>query len=188
MERLSRREALKRLGFLGGAALAAGCTPVKVLLHTYPEPFDRDAALVDRVLAALAITVLPDAGVDAATLARPFYDERFPLHRYRNFLASDLCARSERLCGTDRFELLGQEERARVVEDGLAADAITEKLYTGAIFLAQIAFFAGIYDEESGCTFLDFEGRFRPRPLAEQTYPDAERFLARAATVDGNYA
>lgn len=188
MDPLSRRDALKKLGLLGGAALAAGCTPVKILLHAYPERFYTDAGLIHRVLAALADTILPDAGGDAATLARPFYDERFPLQKYRSFLASDLCARARALCGTHRFELLSWRDRARVVEDGLSADATTEKLYAGAIFLAQIAFYGGIYDDDAGCAAIGFDGRYHPRPLAELTYANAEDFLAEEIGLNGNFA
>lgn len=188
MESVSRRDALKRLGLLGGAALAASCTPARILLHAYPDEFDNDSAKVDRVMAALAITILPEAGVAAAELSRPFYDRRFPLHKYRSYLASDLCARADRLCGSSRFEVLDHNERARVIEDGLSADGTTVKLYSGAIYLAQIAFFAGIYDDYTGCAAIDFGGRAGILPLNEQTYPNADEFLARELTAHGNYA
>jgi len=60
MDTIPRRDALKKIGLLGGAVLA-GCTPARILLHGYPHEFDADASLVDRVLASFADTVLPDA-------------------------------------------------------------------------------------------------------------------------------
>jgi len=188
MDPLSRRDALKKLSVLGVATLAAGCTPARIVLHGYPQQFHTDAGLVDRVLAALAETILPDAGKDAGALARPFYDERFPLHTYREFLASDLCARARARYGTPRFDALSLSERACVVQDGLAADKTSEKLYSGAIFLAQIAFYAGIYDDDAGCAAIEFDGRFRPPPFSELTYANAEEFLAEEIGVNGNFA
>jgi hypothetical protein len=72
-----------------------------------------------------------------------------------------------------------------VIRDGLEADGTTRKLYQGAIYLAQIAFYGGIYDDDAGCPLIDFPGRYRGDPV---TYDDAHQFLARAQTPGGNHA
>ena len=191
MENISRRQALRRVGVLGaglGVTLAAGCTPLKIVLHAYPRRFDEDPLLVDRMLAALAETILPDTGQDPNELARPLRDERYELAEYRNYLASDLSDRSRRLYGTRSFEALGLPERERIVRDALSGDGITCKLYSGAIFLTQIAFFAGIYDDQEGCPLIEFDGQYRLRPLDELTYPDPHTYLTDAMTVSGSHA
>lgn len=67
-------------------------------------------------------------------MARPLYDERFPLHRYANYLAADLSRRARSECGEARFQLLSRAERTRAIDAGLGADDTTRKLYGGAIF------------------------------------------------------
>lgn len=191
MEAISRRQALKRVGMLGaglGVGLAAGCTPLKIVFHAYPRRFDEDPLLVDRMLAALAETILPGTGQDPHELARPLRDDRYELAEHRNYLAADLSDRSRRLYGAQSFDTLGLPERERVVRDALSGDGITCKLYSGAIFLTQIAFFAGIYDDRKGCPFIEFNGQYRLRPLNELTYPDPHTYLTHATSVSGNHA
>lgn len=187
-ERIGRREALGRLGLLA-AGLAAGCTPLRVVLKDYPETFETDDRLVDATLRAFVTAVIPGAPPDDPDLVRAFHDrELSKLPEYRAFLAADLCRRSTRRYGVPRFGELGPEQRTRVIRDGIEADATTRRLYEGAIFLAQVSCYAGIYDDERGCPLIEWEGRYRPRPLSQITYPNPEAFLARAATRDGNYA
>jgi len=183
---MSRREAVRWLG-LGAAGIAvAACAPVQIALHHWPERFDADEELTDRVLRAFVDTVVPGAaGVDPARVyADPFYG----LAPYRSFLAVDLCRRAERLHGDGRFDRLPSEARTAVVRDGLHADGTTRRLYTGAAFVAQLSTYAGVYDDERGCPLIEFEGRYRPRPLDQVTYPSPGRFLAAGVTTDGNYA
>jgi len=184
---MSRREALKAMGLLGGAALAAGCTPGRIVFGWYPTRFKDDDELVRPVLAALAGAVVPGSGLDEVSLSRPFYDERFPLHGYRGYLAADLCERTWVEFRQGRFDLLTVRDRVRVIESGLSADDTTRSLYTGAVFLTQLAFYSGFYGD-AGCPEIDFDGRFRPGPPGTRTYPDAETYLAEPVGVGGNYA
>lgn len=186
MSAITRRQALATLG-AAAAAMATACTPFKILLGAYPGVFDEDADLTDRVLGGFADAVLPGASVPARHLVRPLRDERFPLGGHCAYLASDLCGRADSLCDSPQFDLLSREERCRVIEHGLASDTITRRLYTGAIFLTQVAFFGGIYDDDAGCAFIDFDGRYRRTRLAELTYPDPQTFLARELTLDGHF-
>lgn len=185
---MSRRGAIRWLG-LGAATLAAGCTPMRILLRAYPEEFDANPARTERVLRAFVLAVVP--GVPAADphLTGAFYDrELSPLPKYRAFFAADLCARASRSYGTARFAELDPEARTAVIQDGLEADATTRRLYEGAILLAQVSVYAGIYDDEAGCPLIGFEGRYRPRPWSEITYPKPAAFLPYAATPNGNHA
>ncbi len=50
-DNISRRQLLQQLGLIA-AGLAAACTPVRVLVNAYPQRFDDDPVLVDRVLSA----------------------------------------------------------------------------------------------------------------------------------------
>jgi len=184
---MGRREALRLLGLAGGAAMLGGCTPVRVFMGWYPSDF-RDDQLVRRVLDAFADTVVPGVDAGSEKLARPLYDERFPLHGYLNYLAADLSRRAKYACGDPRFHLLSRADRTRAIDAGLRAGGTTERLYTGAIFLVQLGFFAGFYDDGAGCPAIDFDGRYRPGSPADRTYALAEEFLAEELGHGGNHA
>lgn len=183
---ISRRQLLQQLGVIT-AGVAAACTPLRVLVDAYPQAFDDDPALTERVLRAFTITVIPGAPADDADLTRAFVDPDYPFAPFAAFFASDLDRRGRERYGQG-FERLDPTARTAIIADGLAADATTRKLYNGAVALAQIAFYAGIYDDRKGCTLIGFEGGYRWHPLAEITHPDPTRFLAEALTPDGNYA
>jgi len=183
---ISRRQLLHQLGVIA-AGLAAACTPLRVLVNAYPETFDDDPALLDRVLRAFAMTVIPGAPADDPDLTRAFTDADYPFAPYAAFFAADLDRRARARFGAS-FERLHLAARSAIVTEGLDADAASRKLYSGAIALAQIAFYAGIYDAKRGCPLIGFEGGYHWHRLAEITHPDPTRFLAEAVTLDGNPA
>lgn len=182
---LSRREALRHVGALA-AGVAAACTPLRIVLHDYPERFESDADLQERVLLAFATTVIPEADPGAPHLTRAFADPAYPFAVYRAYFVSDLSRRGAERFGEPSFDRLNHSQRTAVISDGLRADATTRKVYTGAIYLLQISYYAGIYDALSGCALIGFEGVYRFRGAEAITYPDPERFLAAARTADGN--
>ena len=184
---LSRRQALRHIGLLA-AGLAVGCMPLRIVLKAYPEDFETDPALTDRILRAFVITVIPAAPADDPDLVRVYGDRFYPFAAYRAFFAADLCRRAAERFGTAAFDRLTPEQRTGVIQEGLHADATTQRLYTGAVFLAQISFYGGIYDDAKGCPQIGFDGRYRFRGLEALTYPDPERFLARVLTAGGNFS
>lgn len=185
---IGRREAVGRLAILGVGLAAAACTPLKIVLHLYPEHFDKDPELVDRVLRAFVTAVIPGAPEDDPDLIRAYHDTRYPLGKYKSFLAADLCRRTWERWGTDEFHRLPLSLRTEIIQIAVRSGGTTARLYHGAIFLAQIAFYAGIYDDAKGCALIGFDGRYRFRGIEATTYPDPGRFLARALTGDGNPA
>ena len=182
----TRRGALRCLaGGLAGLFIAS-CTPARIAFRAYPDEFDDDPTRVDGVLRAFVTTVVPGISPRHPDVTRAFYDEFYPLAKYRGFLAADLCQRSTRLYGSARFEKVCVDHRVAVIKDGLGDDATTARLYQGAIFLTQIACLAAIYDDEGGSPLIDFDGRYRLRNPAELTFADPAGFLARADTANGN--
>ena len=184
---INRRTALRSLGLLALGA-TVGCTPLRVVLNRHPRALDDDAELEDRVLRAFLATVIPGADTGAPDAIRIFHDRAYPFARYATFFAGDLCRRAAARCRGLTFDRLEAAERTAVVQAGLAADGTTQQLYGGAIYLAQIATYAGIYDAERGSPLIEFEGRYRFRGIAAICHPDPERFLATALTASGNYA
>ncbi|HYL21280.1 MAG TPA: hypothetical protein VEU74_05950 [Gemmatimonadales bacterium] len=186
MPNISRRQALRQLS-VAAAGLAVACTPLRVLVNAYPQAFDEDDALLDRVLRAFVTTVIPGAPQDDPDLVRAFSDPAYPFAEYVGFFAADLSRRAARRFGGRPFDELPASERTAVIAEGLAADGTTRRLYSGAIVLAQIAFYAGIYDEKKGCALIGFDGGYRGHSLTDITHPAPERFVSRALTGDGNY-
>ena len=180
---LPRREALRCLGVAAAAALLEGCAPLRIALGLYPRPDDQVA---DRVMRAFVEAVIPGASRDDPNLVRAFFDPFYPFTRYRSWFVWDLDRRARGLFGRTYPEL-DLEGRTRAIQDGLVnGDGTTARVYDGAIFLAEVAFYAGIYDDERGCPLIHFEGASGLLPLEQQTYPVPGRFLAAAATADGN--
>ena len=184
---ISRRAALRAFGLLALGA-TVGCTPLRLVLDTHPRALDDDETLEDRVLRAFLATVVPGIDADAPDAIRIFHDRAYPFARYAKFFAGDLCRRAAHRSGGRTFDQLTPEERTAVVQQGLAADGTTRKLYGGAIYLIQIATYAGVYDDRGGCALIGFDGGYHVRPRTENTYPDPDRFLASASTASGNYA
>jgi hypothetical protein len=180
---LARRAALQRLGLAAAAALLEGCAPLRIALRLYPES---DGQAADRVMRAFVEAVIPGAPRDDPHLVRAFFDPFYPFTRYRSWFVWDLDRRARDLFGR-AYPELDLEGRARIVRDALVnGDGTTARVYDGAIFLAQVAFYAGIYDDERGCPLIHFQGASGLLPPEQQTYPDPGRFLAAAATADGN--
>jgi hypothetical protein len=132
--------------------------------------------------------VIPGAEGSDRELARAFHDDAYPFAPHAAYFASDLCRRARRNFSGRSIELLEEGEQAAVVRDGLHADGITRRLYRGAIFLAQVATFASIYDDDKGCALIDFPGANAGYLPEEYSYSNAAAYLPAAITPDGNYA
>ena len=182
---VSRREAVRSLGLMAAGLAAGACAPLRILTRSFPAEFKHRPDVVDRVLRAFVSTVIPGADPDAADLTRAYTDPHYPFARYAAFFASDLTRRAHDRFGEHAFDRLTINQRTVVIRDGLAADGTTRKLYGGAIFLAQVSFYGGIYDDDTGCPLIDFPGRYRGDAVS---YDDAQRFLPGALTHTGNYA
>ena len=187
MQTIPRRQALRQLGLIA-AGLAAACTPVRVLVSAYPQAFDDDDELVDRVLRAFVTAVIPGAPADDPDLVRAYTDPAYPFAQYVGFFAADLSRRAAQRFEGRPFERLDVRQRTAVIAEGLAADGTTRKLYNGAVMLAQIAFYAGMYDDKKGCPMIGFEGGYHWHAPSDMTHPSPERFLSHARTADGNFA
>ena len=183
---MGRREALSRMGLLSTALLAAGCTPMQIVLRLYPEEFD-ESQYRDNILRAFVLTVIPGAAQSDPNLIRALIDEDYPLASHSGYLASDLHHRSRSRFGRS-FDQLGPDQRTEIVMQAVASGGTTTRLYTGAIFLTQIAYYAGIYDPAAGCRLIGFDGRYRFTGIQATTHPDHARFLATTLTTTGDPA
>jgi hypothetical protein len=184
-QHMSRREALGRLAVLT-AGLGWACTPLRIAFGLYPEEFDRQPERVERVLRAFVVTVVPGMPEGDRNLVRIYFDRYYPFAKYRNFFVSDLCQRGLEQYGTDAFDRLTFAQRTKVIQAGLEKGGVTRRLYTGAVFMAQVSCYAGIYDADRGCPLIDFEGNYSDRLPSGVSFDAPARYLARSISSDGN--
>ena len=183
---ISRLDFLKQFSFLLATA-CVGCSPLKIFLGAYPDKFNERSSAGDDILRAFVTTVIPGASPDDENLIRAFYDRFYPFHDYTGFFVYDLNRRSKSLFRTGDFQSLSPDRRTKVIQDGLNADAAVRKLYSGAIFLAQVSFYGGIYDDDRGCPLIGFEGSNSGFSNEEMYYANAASLRAHEATTTGNY-
>jgi len=183
------RARLEALRGGGGRLRAASFTlpsvvaAVRMLFYLYPSKYRRDAGFQDRVLRAFVVTVIPGADPWEPDLVRMYHDTHYPFFPYTGYLAYALERRGRSRGG---FLLLGPGERTRVIQDSLSSDDTTSRLFKGAILMAQVSYFAGIYHPERGCPLIDFPGRNSGFTREELSYPDAAEYVGPETTADGN--
>jgi len=130
--------------------------------------------------------VIPGANEDQSDLVRMYHDTYYPFYPYTGYLVYDLAKRSRALMGTEAFDCLDAGQRTAVVEAALSGDDTTARLYRGAMLMAQVSFFAGVYNPDHGCALIDFPGKNNGFSREVLTYPDAWKYLGREVTTDGN--
>lgn len=182
-----RRQALRILA--GGiAAIAMGaCTPATIILKSYPEQYRPGSGATRTALRAFTATVVPGLTDDELQAVTVLDDPFYPTAKYSDFLASDLDRRAQRR-HERTFSALGSAERTAIVRKALDGDAATRKLYTGAVFLTQVAVYGGINADGAGCRLTGYPGGYHLADPALASYPDTSRFAAREQSRDGNPA
>jgi hypothetical protein len=182
---IGRRDAVRRLAAIALGLAASGCSRGALLRAIYPESARRARSATDAALAAFALTIVPELESPDRIVAL-MDDPALPFADIPPVLATDLDARAARLVGPGGFARLDPAQRAAVVAHGLAEGGVAGRIYHGAVLFVQAAVYGGMGSADGSCAITGFEGPFRFRGYAEQTYPDPETFLAPAATADGN--
>ncbi len=179
---LTRREALKATGLIAAGA-AISCTPLRYAVQAVPAEYSSATDLQERVLQAFTETVLP--GIAGCRSAMVLRDQAYPFAPYAGTFAASLSARAKSMYGVRSFDRLPAALRAEVICSGLVADAMSRRVYAAAIFLLQVACYAGIY-ATGGCEAIDFDGNGPPRSPRQVAYADTARFSAIEQSIDGN--
>ncbi|HUI65339.1 MAG TPA: hypothetical protein VL126_10890 [Bacteroidota bacterium] len=167
---------------LPGAVISA----FRMIFKLYPRRFSTDRSLADRVLRAFVLTVIPGADKEDPDLVRMYFDRDYPFYPYTAFLVFDLVRRSARMCAGSSFADLGGEERTLVLEKALCASDTVARLYRGAMLMAQVSYYAGIYNAEKGCSLIDFPGKNAGFSRQEISYPNPAQYLPYPMSLDGN--
>ncbi len=188
----SLRSRIEALRGGGGALRAASFTPgsvisaVRMLLYLYPAKFRRDTVLQEHTLRAFVVTVIPGAEREDPDLVRMYYDTDYPFYPYTGYLVFDIETRTARRHPGTSFGELPPGERTAILSEALASDDTTSRLFKGAMLMAQVSYFAGIYDPGKGCPLIEFPGRNAGFTPEEISLPDAGDYLGEPATADGN--
>lgn len=183
---------ISRLNFLKSASILSvsiltGCSQIKFITGNYPDKFKDETDLNDRILRAFVTVVIPGADERNPNLTKIFTDEYYPFKPFCAFFISDLCSKSMDLFGNDEFHSLNESQKKIIVEAGLNGDSMIERLYTAAVFMSQVSYYSGIYDDGAGCKLINFDGSNSGYTDEEMFYPDAEKYLALQITETGNY-
>src|SRR2546421_12744300 len=101
---------------------------MRAMVSAYPQGFDVDAGLVDRVLRAFVTAVIPGAPADDPNLVRAHTDPAYPFAQYAGFFAADLSRRAARRFDGRAVERLEVRERTAVIARGLPPGAANRKL------------------------------------------------------------
>ena len=165
---------------------AAVMTAVRMLFDLYPREIRKDLELQDHILSAFVLTVIPGADARDPDLVRMYHDTDYPFYPYTGFFVYDLMRRSLRTYGTSVFDQLSSPERTSLLQDALSSNDTTSRLYRGAMLMAQVSYYAGIYDPDKGCFLIDFPGRNAGFSLSELASKNVEAALGDEMTVDGN--
>ena len=129
------------------ATVLPGCSRLRGVLRPWPHGTDHDERLMDETLRAFVTTVIPDASPEDPNIVRAFSDPEYSFEDHRDLLVFDLAVRSARLGDGEPFDRLPRAARRRVIRDALASGDSVERLYRGAIFLAQASCYGGLYEE-----------------------------------------
>jgi len=184
---------LSRRSFLGIMALAiggsmAGCSSLQLVLKTYPNEFDYDNELRNRMLIAFVRTVVPGAPIDSPHLTDVFVDDFYPFHEYCGYFLWKLAETTQEIFGHADFDRLDLPGRTAVVEHGLDQGGPAGRLVTSAVFMAQYSFYAGIYHDERGCPLIDFPGTNDGYAPNSMSVAEIETHLAPSQTSGGHPA
>ena len=183
----NRRQAIRLLaGGIAAVAMSA-CTPATIILKSYPEQYRPGSTATRAALRAFTKTVVPGLTDDEAQAVTVLDDPFYPTAKFSDFLASDLDRRARRRHERS-FGALDFSERAAIVRKALDGDATTRQLYTGAVFLTQVAVYGGIHADSAGCRLTGYPGGYHLADPALVSYSDTSRFASRELSRDGNPA
>ena len=129
------------------AAVLPGSATLRAAIRSGPDHAALGAGGGEEILRAFVTTVVPCVSPTEPDLLRAFHDPAYSFEEYRDLLVYDLAVRSARTGGGEPFTQLSRAARRRVIREALAADGSVQRLYRGAIFLAQASIYGGLYEE-----------------------------------------
>ena len=139
--------------------LLSGFSALQMLLRLYPRRYRQDGWLIDRTLRSFVITIIPGASYDDPHLIAMYLDAYYPFAPYTGYFVYNLTRRSRKLYGQEEFQRLLPAERTAVIRDALNGDETVSRLTRGAILMAQVSYYGGIYDPDGKCPLIGLPGK-----------------------------
>ncbi len=159
---------------------------IQMVLRLFPHKYCDDEVLKYNYLKAFVQTVIPGVDENENNMISMYSDSYYPFHFYCGYFIYDLNRRSKRLFENKEFIELPTENRTEVIQNALLGRELTRRLYNGAILMAQVSYYGAIYNEEEGCSLIDFPGRNGGYSKEESTYSFSSKFLDKELTTDGH--
>lgn len=159
---------------------------IQMVLHFFRHKFGNDEKFMEGILKAFVITVIPGADQNDENLIKMYSDKYYPFSIYCEYFIYDLQKRGKKLFGNKDFPDLTLTERTEVVQNALAGNELTSRLYKGAILMAQVSYYGAVYNEERGCPMISFPGKNNGYKTKETTYPFSDEWFDKELTADGH--
>jgi hypothetical protein len=142
----------------------------------------------DRVLYSFVATIIPDIDIKNRSVIKHFYDKELDFNKVKTLFLLQLRCTSKRMFKNANFDELTHDQRMAVIEDGLQGCELKSKIFSGAIFLTQVAIYCDIYQENQGSELFRYEtAKLDLINPEEYHYARLEGIGARSITIDGNY-
>lgn len=166
------------IGLLASMAIASSCMPVKLIFNPGKESEKNH----DPTLRAFSEVIIPEAKKDEPGFSDIFYDKYYPFLQYIEILAEDLDKVSRRKYKNKDFSDLSFTDRTHIVESRLTDKGLFSAIYFAAIYLIQLSYFTGIYNQHKGCDLIGFQCEDQ----ITDSYQDIAYFQGDPSTHDGN--
>ena len=173
---MSRRKAVHQMMLSVAALSIASCAPLRLVMDAGQEPEPETYITLRTFLETVVPGAPPEPDLGCYT------NEVFGFSKYVKGFTEDLNRRSNKYFNRE-FQLLKTAQRELVVRSGLESGRLISTLYTGAVFLTQIAVYTGMTNSYSGCPLIEFDGTFRKKPVPVTT---EVAYFGRSLTSDGN--
>lgn len=177
----TRRQAIRQMAIMGVGLTVASTTTSCLGNGATGDQLEHG----DKLIRAFMETVVPGAPVQHPDITSVYRDKMYGFAKYRWLFNFDLRKRACKLFGTLNFLKLEIDERKRVIEDALHTNGTMKRLYSGAIQLAQLTIYTGLYCEPERCEMIKFNAGFMG---GTTSYPNTGQFFGRTMTLNGNIA
>ncbi len=159
---------------------------LQMVLRIFPHKYCSDSLLKDKILRAFVDTIIPGSDINDENLIKMYDDDFYPFSNYCGYFAYDLARRSKMLYPHRDFFTLTLSEKTEVVQNALLGRELTRRLYKGAILMAQVSFYAAVYNKNNDCPLIDFPGTNNGYSKEESTYDFGGSLFDNELTADGH--
>lgn len=184
MKQEKRREFLKKMGI---SFVSLTYLPLESISFHSSE-YSLNNANRSSIIIAFVRTILPGLKKDNPVIAYHFYDKQLKIKKLEFLLKLFLKRITKRTYGHNHFDRLDLRSRKNVIYIGLNGSNLRKKIFTGAIFLTQVAIYCAIYNRPNlHQLYYNPKNQGIIDSTASYHYSYLEGNGAKSATKNGNY-